>query len=92
MPAPPLPPEAQGSIINTSIHTIEMSMKARVITDAQGKNEKIFLEGDQGVKMEWPGYAFPFIRNGDTVATVTTVVRVGLADAAAPKIILPGTK
>lgn len=84
-----LPKEAQGQPITTSIHTIEMAMKARVLTDAQGKPEKIFLEGDQGVKMEWPGYAFPFVRNGDTVATVTTIVRVGLADAAAPKIILP---
>lgn len=89
MPSP-LPPEAQGQVINTSIHTIEMSMKARVITDAQGRPEKIFLTGDQGVEMSWPGYAFPFIKNGDTVATVTTVVRVGLADTTAPKIILPG--
>lgn len=87
-----IPPEAEGQPITTSIHTIEMGMKARVITNAHGNPEKIFLEGDQGVKMEWPGYAFPFIRNGDTVATVTTVVRVGLADAAAPKIILPGNK
>lgn len=85
-----LPPEAAGQVINTSIHTIEMAMKARVITNAQGQNEKIFLEGDQGVKSEWPGYAFPFIKNGDTIATVTTIIRVGLVDAAAPKIILPG--
>lgn len=85
-----LPPEAQGQIINTSIHTIEMSMKARVVINAQGQPQRIYLSGDQGVEMSWPGYAFPFIKNGDTVATVTTVVRVGLADAAAPKIILPG--
>lgn len=88
----PLPPEAQGQLINTSIHTLEMAMKARVITDAQGQPQRIFLEGDQGVKMEWPGYAYPFIQNGDTVATVCTVIRVGLADKAAPKIIIPGSK
>lgn len=87
-----LPKEAQGLPISTSIHTIEMAMKARVLTGADGKPEKIFLEGDQGVKQEWPGYAFPFIKNGDMVATVTTIVRVGLADTAAPKIIIPGNK
>jgi hypothetical protein len=87
-----LPEDAKGLPISTSIHTIEMAMKARVLTGVDGKPEKIFLEGDQGVKAEWPGYAFPFIKNGDMVATVTTIVRVGLADTAAPKIILPGNK
>jgi hypothetical protein len=85
-----LPPEAQGQVINTSIHTIEMSMKARVVINTAGEPVRIMLTGDQGVEMSWPGYAFPFIKNGDTVATVTTVVRVGLADSTAPKIILPG--
>lgn len=79
----------EGVPVNTAAHTIEMTMTARVLTDDKGVLQKVFLEGDQGVKMEWPGYAFGFIKNGHTVLVVTTVVQVSKADPAKPVLIRP---
>jgi hypothetical protein len=39
--------------------------------------------------MEWPGYAFGFIKNGHTVLVVTTIVQVSKADPAKPALIRP---
>lgn len=79
----------EGVPVNTAAHTIEMTMKARVLTDEKGVPQKVFLEGDQGVKMEWPGYAFAFIKNGHTVLVVTTIVQVSKADPAKPALLRP---
>jgi hypothetical protein len=79
----------EGVPVNTAAHTIEMTMVARVLTDDKGVPQKVFLEGDQGVKAEWPGYAFPFIKNGHTILIVTTIVQVSKADPAKPALIRP---
>lgn len=82
-----------GVEISTATHTIEMTMRARVVMGADGNPVSTTLVGDHGVEMKWPGFAYPFVRNGAAVLVVTTVVQVARAEPKlAPKIILPGNK
>lgn len=73
----PLQPAAE---VRTQAHTIEMSMTARVISDAQGRPASIILTGQHGMELKAPGEAYPFIKNGAAVLVVATVVQVSMAD------------
>lgn len=80
-----------GLAVTTSAHSIEMVMKARVLLNGKGEPETIILTGDQGVEMRWPGYGFPFIKNGASVFVITSVVQVSKAEPKlAPQILRPG--
>lgn len=93
MPNSDLDPNGlEGIPINIASHSIEMSLKARVILGTDLKPETIFLE-NQNVSMKFPGFAYPFIKNGALVMCICSMVQVTKVEplAASGKLLIPGS-
>lgn len=85
----PVPPEALP--INVASHSIEMMLSARVILDHESKPATIILTGNQGVELKFPGFAYPFVKNGAQVLAIVSVVQVSPAEPTLkPKLLIAG--
>lgn len=79
--------------VTTSAGSREMGLVAKIVFGADGEAASMILVSQDvpGVKLELPGWAFPFVKNGHTVLAVLTVVQVAKAEPKlAPRILRPG--
>lgn len=86
----PLPPPLE---VTTSAGSREMGLVAKVIFGADGEAASLILTSQDvpGLKVEMPGWAFPFVKNGHMVLAVLTVVQVAKAEPKlASRILRPG--
>jgi len=70
-PSTPSPPE-----VNIASHSIEMMTRATVLTDLNNVPQLITLTGEHGVKLVFPGFAYPFVKNGVEVLAIVSLVQV----------------
>lgn len=78
---PPMGPQ-----VNIASNSVEIAMTARVITGADGNPASIILTGDHGSEIKFPGFAFPFVKNGHPVLAILSIVQVAAAEPlVAPK-------
>ena len=85
--------ESAAPQVNIASNSIETMMDARVILNAAGEPETLIFTGAHGAEIKYPGFAYPFVKSGNKVLVVLTVVQVSIPEPTlAPKLLIPGAR